>query len=364
MVDSHGNLLPRASASNALSPSLLNLMVDVSSYPTIIVDHNLAIVHFNRDAEEVLRMSGPKGPRPGSPLEDYLPGESCETLRIALGKSSIERGTSSEAKVAVDVTGKKYPVVVMPVGLLNDDNKEPSQAYLIIVKMEGRGAKDQQAVKLASLGEFAAGIAHELNTPLASISLIAENLLEDVKDESISKELKKILTQVEFSAKTVQEILAFARKDNPSFELVDLSKVLNDSVEKLHMERKWRLKVDLQKGLPKVKADPFQLQDVFTNILRNAKEAMKEGGEIEVRLSSDDDWVIADIRDKGEGIPKENLEHIFKPFFTTKPHGQGIGLGLSICQRIILNHKGELHVTSQVGMGTTFTIRLPRGDTI
>jgi signal transduction histidine kinase len=364
MVDSLGTPVPRAGASNALSPSLLNLIVDTSSYPTIIIDHNLSIVHFNRDAEEVLRMTRPKGPRPGSPLEDYLPGESCETLRTALGRCSLERGTSSESKVAVDVTGKRYPVVVMPVGLLDDVKKVPTQAYLVMVKMEGRGARDQQAVKLASLGEFAAGIAHELNTPLASISLIAENLLDDVKDEAIKKELRKILTQVEFSAKTVQEILAFARKDNPSFELVDLSKVLNDSIEKLHLERKWRLRFDIQPGLPKIKADPFQLQDVFINIIRNAKEAEKEGGEIAVRLFANEDWVVADITDTGEGIPKENLVHIFQPFFTTKPHGQGIGLGLSICQRIILNHKGELHVTSEVGKGTTFTIRLPRGDTI
>ena len=364
MVDSLGSVVPRASASNALSPSLLNLVVEMSSFPTIIIDPNLAIIHFNRDAEEVLRMSGPKGPRSGSPLEDYLPGESCETLRAALKRCSFEHGTSLEAKVSVDVTGKKYPAVVMPVGLLEDAKKVPTQGYLVMVKMEGRGAKDQQSIKLASLGEFAAGIAHELNTPLASISLIAENLLEDIKDETVRKELKKILTQVEFSAKTVQEILAFARKDNPSFELVDLSKVLNDSIEKLHLERKWRLKIDTQPGLPKVKADPFQLQDVFVNLLRNAKEAMKEGGEIEVILSSSEDWIVVDIKDKGEGIPKENLEHIFQPFFTTKPHGQGIGLGLSICQRIILNHKGELHVTSQVGKGTTFTVRFPRGDTI
>jgi signal transduction histidine kinase len=364
MVDSLGTPVPRASTCNALSPSLLKLMVEMSSYPIIIVDPNLAIVHFNRDAEEVLRMTGPKGPRPGSPLEDYLPGESCETLRSNIARCSVEQGTSSEAKVAVDVTGKRYPVVVIPVGLIENVRKVPTQAYLVMVKMEGRGAKDQQAAKLASLGEFAAGIAHELNTPLASISLIAENLLEDVKDEAIKKELKKILAQVEFSAKTVQEILAFARKDNPSFELVDLSRVLNDSVEKIHLERKWRLRIDAQPGLPKVKADPFQMQDVFMNIIRNAKEAEKDGGEIEVRLSFNEEWVIADIKDTGEGIPQENLNHIFQPFFTTKPHGQGIGLGLSICHRIILNHKGELHVTSQVGQGTTFTIRLPRGDTI
>ena len=364
MVESLGASVPKASVSNALSPSMLKLLIEMSSYPTLVIDPRLAIMHFNRDAEEVLRMSGPKGPRPGSPLEDYLPGESCETLLAALGRCSIERGTSSEAKVAVDVTGKRYPVVVMPVGLLDESRNAPAQAYFVMVKMEGRGAKDTQAAKLASLGEFAAGIAHELNTPLASISLIAENLLEDVKDEAVRKELKKILTQVEFSAKTVQEILAFARKDNPSFELVDLSKVLKDSLEKLHLERRWRLRTDVASNLPKVKADPFQLQDVFMNLLRNAKEAMKEGGEIVVRMYSTEDWVIADILDTGEGIPQENLEHIFQPFFTTKPHGQGIGLGLSICQRIILNHKGEIHVTSQLGKGTTFTVRLPRGDSV
>lgn len=363
MLDGSGTGNAGSRSGNNLSSGLLNLIVESSSYPTLAIDGTMALVQMNQDAQEVLRMKGGRGARPGAPLEDYIPGESCEAIRAALGRCSHVKGTGSDCKVAMDVTGKKYPAVIIPVGIVPENGKGPGQVFLVIFKMEGGRTKDLQAAKLATLGEFAAGIAHELNTPLANISLIAENLLDEVKDEDVKKELRKILTQVEFSAKTVQEILAFSRKDNPTFELVDLRKVLDESLEKVRLERKYRLRVELQDDLPRVKADPFQLQDVLINILRNAKEAMKDGGDLSIRLSSNDEWVDMAISDSGEGIPRENLEKIFQPFFTTKPHGQGVGLGLSISQRIIFNHKGELLVSSQVGKGTTFTVRLPRGET-
>jgi signal transduction histidine kinase len=137
---------------------------------------------------------------------------------------------------------------------------------------------------------------------------------------------------------------------------------LNDSIEKLKLERKWRLRFEPPGDLPKVKADPFQLQEVFINIIRNAKEAMKDGGDIDVRMTVSADWIEVSITDTGEGIPEENLGKISEPFFTTKPHGQGVGLGLPICQRIVSNHKGEIRIISKVGKGSTFTVRLPRGE--
>jgi len=349
---------------NTLSSSLLSFFVEVNAYPTLVVDQRLSLLIMNRDAQEAFRMKGGKPPRPGIPLEDILPGESCEVVRAVVCQSTKLGEEEVERNIAVDVTGKRFPVAIVPVMVVTKHGTAPGRAFIISLKMEGRRAKDQQATKLASLGEFAAGIAHELNTPLANISLIAENLLDDVKDEAVKKELRKILTQVEFSAKTVQEILAFARKDNPSFELVDLRKVVNESIEKLRLERKWRLKFEAPGDLPKVKADPFQLQEVFINIIRNAKEAMKDGGDIDVRILVSTDWVDVSITDTGEGIPEENLEKISQPFFTTKPHGQGVGLGLPICQRIVSNHKGEIMIKSKVGTGTTFTVRLPRGERI
>jgi len=352
----------RSTPGNSISPALLGVIVESSSYPTLVVDAGMALVQLNQDAQEVLRAKGGGGAKPGEDLADLLPGESYEAIAVSIGQCLKGRGGHSECKVPLDMTGKRVPVLIIPVGIDAGDGKRPGQAFLLIFKMEGRRSKDMQAAKLATLGEFAAGIAHELNTPLASISLIAENLLDEVKDEEVRRQLRKILTQVEFSARTVQEILAFARKENPTFELVDLRKVLDESLEKVRLERKYRLRVEVQDDLPKVKADPFQLQEVLINILRNAKDAMKDGGDLTLRLSADGDWVEVAIGDSGEGIPTENLGRIFQPFFTTKAHGQGVGLGLSICQRIISNHRGELLVSSKMGKGTTFTVRLPRGE--
>lgn len=353
----------RPAPGNIMTPALLGIIVESCSYPTLVVDPLLALVRLNQDAQEALRTKSGRGAKPGEVLADLLPDESYQALAVSIGQCIKGRSEPSECRVPLDMTGKRVPVLVVPINISSTDGKRPSQAFLLVFMMEGRRTRDMQAAKLATLGEFAAGIAHELNTPLASISLIAENLLDEVKDEEVKRQLRKIVTQVEFSARTVQEILAFARKENPTFELVDLRRVVDESIEKVRLERKYRLRVQVQDDLPKVKADPFQLQEVFINIIRNAKEAMKDGGDLTLRLSASEDWVEVAIGDSGEGISPENLAKIFQPFFTTKAHGQGVGLGLSICQRIISNHKGELQVSSKLGSGTTFIIRLPRGET-
>jgi signal transduction histidine kinase len=219
--------------------------------------------------------------------------------------------------------------------------------------------------RLAVAGQLAASLAHEIGTPLNSISGHVQLLARrKSNDEATARRLLVIEKQVENIVRTVRQLLSWTRKFDLRLELVDVGRVLEDSVllssPALEL-RKIRVQMSLAKDCPKVYGDSGYLHQVFLNLINNSTDAMPRGGELRITLRApatvpEVELVIADT---GTGMARETLAHVFDPMFTTKQIGTGAGLGLAICDQIVRQHAGTIRAESEPGHGTTFTIRLP-----
>ncbi len=223
-----------------------------------------------------------------------------------------------------------------------------------------------QSKKLAAIGTFSSGIAHELNNPLNNISLSTDTLLEEfdsMDKEEIKEILEDIMNQTERASKIVRNLLEFSREKAPSISLLRIKDVIDSTAALLENELKIKgvhLETCVGENLPKILGDSHKLQQVFLNLFLNAIQAMPDGGLIHVDTREEPKGFIRiDVSDSGTGIPQDKIDKIFDPFFTTKPVGKGTGLGLSIVYSIIKKHGGHLEVKSKPGVGTTFSIFLP-----
>jgi two-component system NtrC family sensor kinase len=230
-----------------------------------------------------------------------------------------------------------------------------------LVAMQARVA---QSERLASLGMLAAGVAHEVNNPLGGILALTGLTVEDMAEDDPNREnLEEVIRQTERCRDIVKGLLDFSRQSKSHTELVDLNKVLEDTLFLLTKQALFfniKLVQNLAPDLPRVMADGSQFQQVFMNILMNAVQAMEERGAIAiVTRHGTPDCVEVAISDTGQGIPPDQIDRIFDPFFTTKASGKGTGLGLSIAYGIVTTHGGSISVRSEVGKGSTFTIRMP-----
>jgi signal transduction histidine kinase len=246
---------------------------------------------------------------------------------------------------------------------------------------------------MASVGQLAAGVAHEINNPIgfvqsnlnvlgqyvedlaALVAAYEERLapeqrgaaraaLPDVDLRFILDDLPQLLGQskegVARVVKIVRDLRDFSYVDRPEWQQVDLHDCLESTLNLVSHELKYKATVERHYGtLPKITCMPFQINQVVMNLLINAVQAIPERGRITIRTAVDSDGVRVDIADDGKGIPADVIGRIFEPFFTTKPIGSGTGLGLSVSYGIVRKHGGTIEVASTEGKGTTFTIRLP-----
>ena len=228
-----------------------------------------------------------------------------------------------------------------------------------------------RAEKLAAVGRLAAGVVHEINNPLATISACAESLETRVEegvfgesaDATDLREYLGLIRSEAFRCKSItNNLLDFSRMRTGNRFPIDVSAVLKSSARLVTHQRRGdyiEIKIDLEENLPTVNADEGQLQQAIIALATNAIDAMKSGGMLTLRAFSDQNRVVVEVQDTGHGIAPEDVSKIFEPFFTTKEVGKGTGLGLAVCYGIISEHGGRLSVRSNVGIGTTFSIFLP-----
>jgi len=221
-----------------------------------------------------------------------------------------------------------------------------------------------QSQKLATLGYLAAGMAHEIRNPLNSISLFVQLIKEGLDDQEKLEYVEKILKEIDRVDTTLRNLLDTAKR--PRYELteVDIEKLVRQALEEfLPQTDSLKIKVTFTSdGSPMLRADPSELEQIFTNLFLNAIHEMPAGGELKVSLRNEGENLGILVSDSGKGIRKENLPNIFDPFFTTK--SRGTGLGLSVVLRIVNNYGGKIEVAHTDDKGTTFLVRLPIANPI
>jgi two-component system NtrC family sensor kinase len=222
------------------------------------------------------------------------------------------------------------------------------------------------AGRLASVGELAAGVAHELNNPITAMQGFAQLLTarKDL-DESVKKDLGIIYREAQRAGKITKNLLSFARRHEPEKRFISINEALEKTLElRVHQMKinNIELEVELDPDSPRTMADFHQMQQIFVNIINNAEQAMLDAhgkGKLVVRTRRYGDMIQIVFTDDGPGIAEENLKRIFDPFFTTKGVGKGTGLGLSICYGLVEAHNGRIYARSKLGEGATFVVEIP-----
>ncbi|MBN2799262.1 MAG: hybrid sensor histidine kinase/response regulator [Deltaproteobacteria bacterium] len=247
---------------------------------------------------------------------------------------------------------------------LTEQNRQLERA---IQEQRALQAELIQSEKLAGIGTLAAGIAHEVSSPLFGVMGLAEAILDEDDQALVRGYAREIVDYSRSIKEIVQELTRYSRsRGSDGMELVDLARVVEDGVRLVGLATKvptGAITVEAQGPLP-TRGHPNELQQVVVNLVKNAVEAAGDGlspaPAVQVRAWADASWVWFAVRDNGEGIPEANLDQLFDPFFTTKAPGRGTGLGLNIVYRILTKHQGSVTVHSRLGEGTLFEVRLPR----
>ncbi len=339
-----------------------------------ICNKDKLVIFFNKAAERITGYCSCDviGRKCEDVFKSKLYGEECpfeKVLRtgrpiyrteiIIVGKDGKDIPVSTTAFTLKDVQGNAVGIV----GIFRD-----------ISELQSLRGQLLQSEKLAIMGQLAAGVAHEINNPINGILIYIKLIFKMLEQKKISKdEFRRYLTIMERETarvgRTVKNLLDFARPREPEITLVDIDEVIEQSLLLLKEPLKVGNIEVKQEGvghIPKIMGDFGQLQQVFMNIIFNACQAMPKDGKLKITRTVEgkpghECFVKVAISDTGHGIPKDDIPNIFDPFFTTKggKNGSGLGLGLSIVQNIIETHHGRIDVQSEIGKGTTFTIRLP-----
>lgn len=367
----------------------------------VIDDPDFWFNHIHEDDRNHIFMQLPKLWQTGEQVHEYRFQKKDgsylwmhDTLRLIVNKDNSPKEIIGSL---VDISGQKNLEVQL--------KKEKQEQLELNLKLQEAQNQLVQSEKMASLGQLAAGVAHEINNPIGFIMsnlgtlneyiLLFKKILgiydsvKDIakqnKDESLSEKLKQIDTlyqneDIEFVMddseqlvsesiegthrvkEIVHQLKCFSHVDQAAIKSTDINECLENTLKVVWNEIKYKAEVLKEFGdIPELKCNAAELNQVFMNLLVNAGHAIEERGEIRIKTQADAENIVISISDTGHGIKKENLEKLFDPFFTTKSVGQGTGLGLSISYGIVEKHNGVIEVDSEVGRGTTFIIKLPLG---
>jgi two-component system NtrC family sensor kinase len=330
----------------------------------LAVDLNDRIESWNAQMEAMYALS--RAEAIGQPLRAIFPAD----LNEAVDRFGSEPGVHHLYKFPLTTrAGEQRTANIAIAPLLSRDFVPVGRIVLVDDITERVALEGQltQADKLSSIGLLAAGVAHEINTPLAVISSYAQMLSKQRKDdEKLGPVLDKITQQSFRASEIANGLLNFSRTSTTEFRATDLNQVIHDTISLIeHQLNKARIEIDLEleENLPAINGNHGKLQQVFLNLLLNAKDAMPAGGRLRVCTRSNG-HVEASVCDSGSGIAPENLKRIYDPFFTTKTapkpgERRGTGLGLAVSYGIIQEHSGKIHVESAPGAGTTFLLEFP-----
>jgi signal transduction histidine kinase len=290
-------------------------------------------------------------------------------LRLKDGASELERGNFDlevdiHTKDELGELGRSFNRMATALSEQRTDLEELNnnliEANEELVELQGELIRSE---RMAAVGELAAGLSHEIDNPIGVILGFAELMLEDIpEDDPRHDDLSTIVSEAKRCKRIVRGLLDFSRPPVLGVIMTDIGEVIRhtaDSAQRIF--KKARLVVELDGSAPDILADPDRLRQVFMNLLINAVQAMPDGGEITIREQFDAEAgeLLVTVTDTGHGIPREDLEKVFEPFYTTKKPGEGTGLGLAICARLIEEQGGRIMAESEPGQGASFTVILP-----
>ncbi len=326
----------------------------------LAVDLNGCVDSWNTQMEELLGIV--RSAAIHRPIQDVLPTDLAAEIQARAGDEHV----SSIYKFRLHARGGRQLVVNISIAPLVGKAGEKLGRLILVDDVTQRERMEEQMVqneKLTSLGLLAAGVAHEVNTPLAVISNYIQMLARQLPgDDPRHKLIERIVKQTFRASEIVNNLLNFSRTGAAEFAEVDLNSVVEETLSLVHHPFKSaRVNVikSFEQPLPPVLGSTNRLQQVFLNLFMNARDAMPNGGMLEVRTWARNGSVEVEVTDTGVGIPRDSLTRIFDPFYTTKATGRGTGLGLSVSYGIIKEHAGKIDVRSTPGKGTSFRLEFP-----
>src|SRR6266436_4879633 len=335
------------------------------------VDLNGSITRLNSALEEIFSLG--RDEAIGLSVEDLFVEDFADTLKQVLGPDGWQlRQTRQIYKLHTATRAGRSLVLNIALAPLCADSREQTGALVVFEDVTERLQLEdqlQQREKLSSIGMLAAGVAHEVNTPLTGVSSYTQMLLNMLSENDPKHALlEKVRRQADRASEIVNNLLNFSRTGSAAeFTGLDIHRVLDDTLQLLEPQlRRSQIQIvrDYANSLPQVHGNSVKLQQVFTNLILNARDSIANGnGRITLATrNGEEDLLTVEVADNGIGIDADDVAKIYDPFFTTKGVGRGTGLGLAVTYGIVQEHSGHISVSSTPGLGTTFRITLPTSD--
>ncbi len=352
--------LQESEENTRLQKELIERIFSTIPNAVFLLNRDLQVVMTNQSAYNIFKLDGQEH-------ESILIGKTLEIYELNRALKNMIKRRENNTHVEF------RRVIAKHERILNADLfSMPKDELLIVINDITEEREKQERLyltdRLASVGEMASGVAHELNNPLTSIIGLSSFLIEKPMTEhgdDLKEDLSAIYSEAKRCAAIVKNLLTFARQHKPTRQPLDVAHIIEDVIKLRAYEHKINnisVKIELPDDLLNIYADYFQMQQVFLNIILNAETAMIDAhgqGTLEITGELVKNDIRISFSDDGPGIPQENIRLIFNPFFTTKEVGKGTGLGLSICYGIITAHEGKIYAKSENGKGATFVIELP-----
>jgi len=351
----------------------IEAIIDSLPLSLYAVDRNFEIVAWNRN-RELGELGIPRGSVLGKSIFGILTRQKRELLESEFARVFASGEIQRLENTTALANGELKHWLISKIPMWIDRSGEVSHVIAIGEDITARVEANRavaRAEKLAAIGRLAAGVVHEINNPLATISACAEALESRVsggefKESAALEDLREYLGLIRseaFRCKTITNgLLDFSHTRSSEHILVNLADVIASAARLLSHQQRGELvelQIETPNDLPLVAGDAGQLQQAVIALATNAIDAMPDGGVLKIVSRRNGDSILVEVSDTGVGIPQQNITKIFEPFFTTKEIGKGTGLGLAVCYGILTEHEGRLDVQSTPGVGTTFTISLP-----